>query len=242
MIDLLTSHASVRKYTDEQIPTEVLHEMIQAGQHAASSHFVQAYSILHITDDALKERLAELSSNPVQILGAPVVLLFCSDYFRLEQAAALHDEQITYAYAENTLVGAIDVALCAQNVAIAAESKGYGICYIGGVRNAPEDISELFHLPKGVMPLFAMTIGVPVYRNEVKPRLPLEAVLHENTYDDKKYSQLLPQYDETMNNYYANRSSNRKVSSWTEQMTDFLKEPKRTFMKQSLEKQGYTHR
>ena len=39
MIDLLTSHTSVRKYTDEPIPLETVHELVRAGQHAASSHF-----------------------------------------------------------------------------------------------------------------------------------------------------------------------------------------------------------
>ena len=85
-----------------------------------------------------------------------------------------------------------DVALFAQNVAIAAESKGYGICYIGGVRNAPEEISELLSLPKGVAPLFAMTIGVPDEANEVKPRLPVEAIIHENSYDADKYDEHHP--------------------------------------------------
>ena len=242
MIDLLTSHTSVRKYTDEPIPLETVHELVRAGQHAASSHFVQSYSIIHVTDEKRKQQLGELSKNAFQINGAAVVLLFCSDFRRLEKAAALHGETIDYSYAENTIVGAVDVALCAQNIAIAAESKGYGICYIGGVRNNPDAISDLFELPKGVMPLFAMTIGVPTKRNEVKPRLPLQAVLHTDVYDDAKYDELLPQYDETMKQYYAERSSNNKVSTWTEQMTDFLKEPKRTYMKQSLERQGFKHR
>lgn len=242
MINLLTSHASVRKYKDEPISKETVYELVNAGQHAASSHFVQSYSIVHVTDDQTKEQLAELSKNKVQILGAGAVLVFCSDYRRLEKAAELHDESVEYGYAENTLVGAIDVALCAQNIAIASESKGYGICYIGGVRNAPDEISDLLKLPKGVMPLFAMTIGVPAQENDVKPRLPIEAVLHENEYDDSKYDELLPQYDETMKAYYSQRSSNRKVSTWTEQMTDFLKSPKRTYMGESLARQGYNNK
>ncbi|MBF4501107.1 oxygen-insensitive NADPH nitroreductase [Savagea sp. SN6] len=242
MIDLLTSHTSVRKYTEEAIPLETVYELVRAGQHAASSHFVQSYSIIHVTDEERKQQLGELSKNAFQINGAAVVLLFCSDFHRLEKAAALHGETIDYSYAENTIVGAVDVALCAQNIAIAAESKGYGICYIGGVRNNPDAISDLFELPQGVMPLFAMTIGVPTKRNEVKPRLPLQAILHTNVYNDEKYDELLLQYDETMKQYYAERSSNNKVSTWTEQMTEFLKEPKRTYMKQSLEQQGFKHR
>ena len=114
-----------------------------------------------------------------------------------KKAANLIGKDIDFSSAENILVGSIDVALFAQNVAIAAESKGYGICYIGGVRNAPEEISELLSLPEGVAPMFAMTIGVPDEANEVKPRLPVEAIIHENGYNADKYDELIPEYDET---------------------------------------------
>ena len=83
------------------------------------------------------QQLAELSKNPQQILGAGAVLVFCMDYYRLKKAANLLDKISTFSVAENVLVGAVDVGLFAQNVVIAAESKGYGICFIGGVRNAP---------------------------------------------------------------------------------------------------------
>src|SRR5690625_3082199 len=174
MIELLQSHTSVRKYTDEDISKEVLHELILSGQHASSSHFVQAYSVIHVTDEAKKERLKELSNNHVQIDTAPVTLVFCADIKRLEKASELREKTFEGSTAENLVVSVIDTALFAQNVAVAAESKGYGICYIGGIRNDIAGVSELLNLPNYVAPLFAMTIGVPEYRNEVKPRLPVE--------------------------------------------------------------------
>lgn len=239
VIELLTAHASVRKYKDLTLPKEKVYEFIHAGQHAASSHFVQAYSVIYVTEQEKREQLAELSKNKRQILSAGAVLLFCADYCRLEKAGALHQKDIDYSYTENLLVGAVDVALFAQNVAIAAESQGYGICYIGGVRNAPHEISELFQLPKGVVPLFAMTIGVPDEANEVKPRLPVEAIIHENGYDSDKYEELLQAYDQTMHAYYLNRGSNQKDTEWSLQMADFLSEPKRTYMKEFLIQQGF---
>ena len=150
VIKLLTAHASVRKYKDITLTKEEVHELIRAGQHAASSHFVQAYSVIHVTDIEKRKKLAELAKNPQQILSAGAVLVFCMDYYRLKKAANLVGKDIDFSSAENVLVGSIDVALFAQNVAIAAESKGYGICYIGGVRNAPEEISELLSLPKAL--------------------------------------------------------------------------------------------
>jgi len=239
VIELLTAHASVRKYKDIVLSKEVVHELIHAGQHAATSHFVQAYSVIYVTDGEKRKKLAELTKNPRQILSAGAVLVFCADYCRLKKAANLVGKDIDFSFAENLLVGSIDVALFAQNVAIAAESKGYGICYIGGVRNAPEEISELLSLPKGVVPMFAMTIGVPDEANGVKPRLPVDAIIHENGYDADKYDEIIPAYDETMNDYYLSRGSNRKDAAWSDSMADFLGAPKRTHMKDFLKKQGF---
>ncbi|MEK3936775.1 oxygen-insensitive NADPH nitroreductase [Sporosarcina sp. FSL W7-1349] len=239
VIELLTSHASVRKYKDVQLSKEEVRELIRAGQHAASSHFVQAYSVIHVTDEEKRRKLAELTKNPKQFSTAGAALVFCADYCRLEKAAALAGKEIDYSYAENMLVGATDVALFAQNVVVAAESKGYGICYIGGVRNAPQEISDLLGLPDGVAPMFAVTIGVPDEANEVKPRLPVEAIIHEDTYDAEKYDELLTAYDETMNAYYQNRGSNQKDVKWSNQMADFLSSPRRTYMKEFLAKRGF---
>ena len=87
VIELLTAHASVRKYKDVALSKEDVHELIRAGQHAASSHFVQAYSVIHVTDTEKREKLAELSKNPQQILSAGAVLVFCADYCRLEKGS-----------------------------------------------------------------------------------------------------------------------------------------------------------
>lgn len=238
-INLLTTHASVRKYKEEALPKEALHDIIRAGQHAASSNFVQAYSLIHVTDKEKRAQLAELSENPQQILSAGAVLVLCIDFYRLQKGASLLNKDIDYTHAESLLVGATDVALFAQNIAIAAESKGYGICYIGGVRNAPEEISDLLNLPDGVAPMYGMSIGVPDEANEVKPRLPIEAILHENAYDGDKYEDLIPAYDETMNDYYMNRGSNQKDAAWSDSMAAFLGTPRRPHMKDFLKKRGF---
>lgn len=238
-IKLLTAHASVRKYKELTLPKEDLHDIIRAGQHAASSNFVQAYSVIHVTDEDKRAQLAELSKNPSQVLSAGAVLVLCMDFYRVQKGASLLGKEIDFSHAESLLVGATDVGLFAQNMAIAAESKGYGICYIGGVRNAPEEISELLNLPEGVAPMYAMSIGVPDEKNEVKPRLPIEAILHENAYDGDKYEDIIPAYDQTMNDYYTSRGSNQKDAAWSDSMAAFLGTPRRPHMKDFLKKRGF---
>ena len=238
--ELLRSHSSVRKYTGEQISKETVIDLIETAQMAASSHFVQAYSVIWVTDEEKKAKLGELSNNDFQFKTAGASFLFCVDFKRLQAAGQKHGVDIVADSAENVLVGVADVALFAQNFVVAAEAMGYGICYIGGARNNPAEISELFNLPEYVFPLFAMTIGTPTKRNETKPRLPVAAVLHENSYDVEKYDALLDEYDATMEGYYASRSANQKTATWTKQMADFLIEQKRPYIKEFLATKGFT--
>ncbi|OMP67901.1 oxygen-insensitive NADPH nitroreductase [Domibacillus epiphyticus] len=239
MLELLKSHASVRKYKNEPIRDETLHELIATAQHAASSHFVQAYSIVDVTDSNKRDKLAELSKNPVQIKGAARALVFCADLKRLDYAAQKHGKTVEAGTTENFMVAVIDTALLAQNFVVAAEAKGYGICYIGGVRNNPEPISELLGLPDHVIPLFGLTLGVPDEANEVKPRLPVEAVLHTNEYNEAKYEELLTAYDDVIRTYYAKRSTNNKSAGWTEGMADYLSKPRREYMLDFVKSKGF---
>src|SRR5690625_2483246 len=191
VLKLLKSHSTVRDYKQQTIDTEELKQLIQTAQHASSSNFVQAYSVVRVTDPAKIKKIAALANNQRQILTAPVVLLFCADYYRLQQACAKHGVTINDHNMENLLVTSIDTALFAQNFAIAAESQGYGICFIGSIRYNPEQISELVNLPDQVFPLFGMTVGVPAIKHEVKPRLPVEAVFHEDNYNTNQLENLL---------------------------------------------------
>lgn len=239
VIELMKSHASVRNYKEELLTREQVEELVIAAQHAATSHFVQAYSVVWVTDPEKRRKLGALSSNVKQMEGAGAVFLMCADYNRLKHAVAMNGEEIVFDQAENLLVAVTDVGLLAQNLALAAESKGYGICYIGGVRNNMEEIAELAGLPEGVFPVYGLTVGVPNESNGVKPRLPVEAILHENNYDEEKYKEILPAYDKTIQEYYGSRGTNQKTATWSQQMANFLKKPHRPDLKEILAARGY---
>jgi FMN reductase (NADPH) len=101
-------------------------------------------------------------------------------------------------YVESTLVAIMDVAIAAQNAALAAESLGLGMCYIGAIRNEPAEVIELLQLPKLVFPVSGMTVGWPAVEPTIRPRLPLEAVLHWERYDTSQEDRALEAYDEAM--------------------------------------------
>ena len=149
-IELLKSHRSIRKFTDQKIPRELLVELVRAGQAAATSSHVQAYSVIHVKNPANREQIAELAGGQSYVATASDFLVFCADMKRPTEASERTGANVVRGMTEQLLVASIDAALMAQNVAIAAESEGLGICYIAGIRHNPQAISDLLKLPEHV--------------------------------------------------------------------------------------------
>ena len=238
VIKLLNSHRSIRKFTDQEIPHGLLLELIKAGQAAATSSHVQAYTVIHVKDSDNREAIAELAGGQGYVASSAAFLVFCADMKRPTEASARTGANVERGMTEQLLVATVDTALMAQNVAVAAESEGLGICYIGGIRNNPEAVSELLRLPAHVYPVFGMCLGYPARQPEVKPRLPVEAILKEDYYTDD--SDHVAAFDDTMQAYYQSRSSGNKNSDWSHNLTPLFDSKLRPHMRDFLVKRGFT--
>ena len=233
-ITQIKAHRSIRAYTDQRITAEQLDEIFAAAQQAPSSSFLQAASIIRITDKAIRTQIMQLSAEQAYIAGAAEFLLFCADFNRHKQIVP----DAKTGFVEQLLIGATDAAMMGQNALVAAESLGLGGVYIGAVRNHPAEIGELLGLPELVIPLFGLCLGYPAQDPQIKPRLPRALVVHENRYQPLNKT-LLAQYDDQMRAYYASRTSNNKDQSWSSQITAILGREARPYMLSYLQQQGY---
>lgn len=238
-IELLKSHRSIRKFTDQKIPRELFVELIRAGQSAATSSHVQAYSVIHVVNPENRQKIAELAGGQAYIAECSDFLVFCADMKRSTGAAQRAGADVVRGMTEQLVVASVDTALMAQNVAIAAESEGLGLCYIGGIRNNPEEISEILHLPEHVYPVFGMCLGYPDQNPEVKPRLPAETILKEDYYQDEQDEAQVAAFDETMNTYYLARTGGNKDTNWSEQLKPLFTSKLRPHMKDFLKGKGF---
>lgn len=239
VLELLQSHRSIRKFTDQPLATGLLEKLVVAAQGASSSNHVQAYSIIRISDPQNRAQLKSLAGDQPYIEQAAEFLVFCADMKRNTEAAARTGIEPTMGMTEQLLVATIDTALVAQNLTVAAESEGLGVVYIGGVRNNPEAISELLKLPKHVYPVFGMCIGYPAHNPEIKPRLPLATVLKQDYYDDQHDPVLIDQYDSEMERYYQARTGGNKTSNWSQSMAPMFSGKLRPHIREFLIKQGF---
>ncbi|MDN3650718.1 oxygen-insensitive NADPH nitroreductase [Reinekea marina] len=236
---LLQSHRSIRKFTEEAVPQEQLEHWIQAGQAAATSSFIQACTVIQVDQGDQRNVLAHLAADQQYVSEAPVFLVFCADMRRHQEACALHEADMHKGYTEQFLTASLDVGLFAQNVVVAAESEGYGICYIGALRNNIEAVSKLLELPDLVYPVFGLCIGKPAQNPEVKPRLPLSVVLKKNTYTQTGDVEAMARYDAQVQSYYQQRTGNNKAATWTSQIANMLQKEARPHMLRFLRSKGF---
>ncbi|GIU13117.1 oxygen-insensitive NADPH nitroreductase [Shewanella sp. MBTL60-007] len=234
-IEAILQHRSIRHFTEQKIEDEKLELILRCANAASSSSFIQCSSIIRVTLPDVRAKLAEFAGGQVYVESAAEFLVFCTDFNRHQQ---IHpDAQL--GFTEQTLIGAVDTGIMGQNALLAAESLGLGGVYIGGIRNNPQQVTELLGLPKHVLPLFGMCLGYSAKVPEMKPRLPLSIVVHQERYQSLD-KQELERYDQHIRNYYASRSRNNKQKSWSEQITATLSKESRPFMQDYIESQGFS--
>jgi nitroreductase len=182
--DILLNRMTIRKYSSEPVGDKLVNDLLLMGCRASTTGNMQVYSIIVTRDNQIKSDLSPLHFNQKMITEAPVVLTFCADFNRFNKWCLLRKAEPGYGNFLSFFTAAIDALLVAQTVCIAAEAKGLGICYLGTTTYTADKIIEVLKIPKGVVPVTTVTLGWPSEKPEQVDRLPLEGVIHKETYCD----------------------------------------------------------
>lgn len=185
LLKSLHSRKSVRQFTAEPITPPVREAILNATTQAPTAGNQQLYTILDITDGALKARLAATCDNQPFIATAPLVLIFCADCQKWYDAFRAAGCQPRLPAVGDLMLAVSDSLIAAQNAVVAAESLGLGSCYIGDIMEQCETHRALLQLPQYVFPAAMLVIGHPAegQRARQKPiRCSLAHIVHENTY------------------------------------------------------------
>jgi nitroreductase len=196
VIQQILNHRSIRKYKHDPIPEELLQEILQAGIRTSSSGNMQTYSIIVTRDQQLRERLLDPHMGQKMVVDAPVFLTFCSDFNRMRRWLKLNQASDNFDNFFSFLIGAIDAILVSQTVALAAESRGLGLCYLGSTLASADAIGEILGLPKNVVPVTGFSLGYPDEQPNLRDRLPLSSLVHWETYKDYTDQEIQDIYEE----------------------------------------------
>lgn len=240
----LLAHRSVRHFEDRPLPEGTLPWLVAAAQSAPSSSNLQTWSVIAVQDPKRKARLAELVGDQQHVRQAPLLLVWLADLSRLRRASQAAG--VTAAgldYLDTWLMAALDAALAAQNAVVAAESLGLGTVYIGAIRNRPEEIAAELGLLPGAFAVVGLCVGHPDPQRpaQVKPRLPLQAVLSHERFEPTDLGRDLETYERSLLAFQ--RSEGLPPSPWARQSLARLREPGdlkgRHRLREALAHQGF---
>jgi nitroreductase len=184
MIQTILEHRSIRRYKTDAIPKDMLLKILNAGTRSSTTGNMQVYSMIVTTRQDIKEKLWAAHFKQNMVTQAPVIISFCADFNRFNKWCDLRNASPGYDNFLSFFTAAIDALLVSQNVALAAESFGLGICYLGTTTYMAQRIIDILELPKYVVPVTTLVIGFPDESPELTDRLPLEGVVHYEKYTD----------------------------------------------------------
>ncbi|MCU6768004.1 nitroreductase family protein [Barnesiella propionica] len=184
MLDTLKNRRTIRKYSNRDISDELLNELLEISFRAPTTGNMQVYSVVITRDTDNKKKLAPAHFNQPTVTQAPVVLTFCADFNRFIKWCRYRNANPGYENFQSFVTAALDAVIVTQQFNTAAEAVGLGCCYLGTTTyNAPQ-IVEILNLPRYVIPITTLTVGYPEDIPEQTERLPLEAIVHYETYSD----------------------------------------------------------
>ncbi len=181
-MELLNRHVTIRKFKDQKIESSLLKSILFSGTKASTTGNMQLYSVIISETEGQRNSLIPLHFNQSVAKTAPVLITFVADFNRFSKWCTINSATPGYNNFLSFFTAAIDTLICAQNVCIAAENYGLGICYLGTTTYNAKEIIQILNLPKLTFPVTTVAIGYPDESPESIDRIPLEGVIHRGTY------------------------------------------------------------
>ena len=180
----LTTRRSIRKYADKAVSEELLNRLLAEAERTPTMGNLQLYSVIVTRSEEMKTKLAPAHFNQPMVCGAPVVLTFCADFRRTTLWAENRQAKPGYDNFLSFINASTDALLYCQTFCNLAEEEGLGTCFLGTTVYMPQMVIDTLQLPQLVFPVATITLGWPDEQPELSDRLPLRAIIHEETYHD----------------------------------------------------------
>ncbi|MBR6138124.1 MAG: nitroreductase family protein [Prevotella sp.] len=183
-MESLNKRRSIRKYADKDVSNELLTRLLREAERTQTMGNLQLYSVVVTRSEEKKRQLAPAHFNQPMVTGAPVVLTFCADFRRTSRWAEERNAVPGYDNFLSFINAASDALLYTQTFCNLADEEGLGYCYLGTTVYMPQQIIDVLELPRLVMPIATITLGWPDENPPLSDRLPIESIIHEETYRD----------------------------------------------------------
>ncbi|MDE6085658.1 MAG: nitroreductase family protein [Muribaculaceae bacterium] len=237
----LLQRRSIRRYERENVSDEDMQFIYEAIRNTPTSYNGQQFSVIDITDQQLKEQIYEITHQK-QIKTCNHFLVFLADYHKITVAADIKGVEMPAfpGTVDGLIVGVLDAGLAMMSAVVAAESRGLGTCCVGYARTvAPDELSALLELPRGVMIVCGLAIGVPRELPDLKPKEQLPLVIHNNRYEIDNLRDELIEYDNTVTHYNETREGTKSNNDWATHIIGYYREGMNYHLGQALRRRGF---
>lgn len=181
--ELLCAHRSIRSFQDKPLPQGLADRVLEDALHGTSSSGnLNMISVVKTQDRERKVRLCELHCGQPMVLQAPLLLTFCADSFRTREWLALRHARPGFSDLVSWHTAAFDAMILAQTTALALQSHGLGICYMGTTVFSMRAIADYLEMPPNCLPVTTLVVGWPAEAPAQRDRLPPMAWVHEERY------------------------------------------------------------
>jgi nitroreductase len=240
-IEIINKRRTIRAYNSKPLTEQEENIITQAAMRAPTAGNLMLYSVLKISDQKLKDKLAVTCDNQPHIAKAPLILIFLADmqrwwdYFEICDVKQKCDEmKVNFELPQESdlLLACCDALIAAQNAVIAAEALGVGSCYIGDIMENYETHKKMLNLPNWVFPITLICFGYPKGDKEKVPlssRFPKPYIVHNNTYHKLSEADYKKMFKGVKRGRVVDYAENLGQQIYFEKLgTDFAKEMRRS--------------
>ncbi len=179
IVDIIKTRRSVREYSEKQVSDEDIKFLIDCARFAPSGFNMQPWSFLVVKNKDVMRKISEQGKKSMIPLlepmkGASKKAADFLVFLKTKGTSMFYDAPVLIIILGNKSVMTADwdCAMAAQNMMLAAHSKGMGSCWIGGVLPALMDEKFLKELgaPEGCKAVAPLIFGYLKGKTEMPGR------------------------------------------------------------------------
>jgi F420 biosynthesis protein FbiB-like protein len=180
-MDLIHTRHSIRHYTDQPVPPDLIDQLLEAATRAPSAHNGQPWRFAVLVNPIVKAQLAEqmgerlrtdrlraadqvdeidrdVARSRKRITTAPVIIIACLSTLNLSDPY-------------ERLMAMQSVAAAIQNLLLAAHEAGLGACWMAAPLYCPDVVRAVLQLPEDWDAQALITLGYPADEGKHRERV-----------------------------------------------------------------------
>jgi len=165
LFEAMQNRRSVRKYTDQPVPDELLDRVLEAARLAPSWVNTQCWRLIVIRDQSIKEQIAQATPkvNPSRkaLTQAPVLIAACAE----KGLSGCYDGSPATSLGDWYM---FDLALAIGQLTLAAHALGLGTVHVGLLDL--DQVSEILELPENFQFVEVLPLGYPAKSSKMPRR------------------------------------------------------------------------